>query len=93
METVNCFLQHGSLVATREGTGSVNRDKFVAWAKMFVHHVRFKTEGRRKVRLVYNGFRCHITLRPWEILQNCNVVAYYFPAHTRGKMQPLDVMV
>ena len=47
----------------------------------------------RKVLLVLDGYRSHMTYQALRILRNGGVIVYALPAHTSGYTQPLDVSV
>eukprot|EP00171_Calliarthron_tuberculosum_P021386 IDg21386t1 len=82
-----------SLLATRPEVGGMDEHIFVQWCRAFVDRVKHLTANGRKVLLVYDGYRAHMTLRCLNILKDGNLEAYAIPAHTSGTTQPLDVTV
>ena len=55
--------------------------------------MRDPTRGGRKVLLILDGYRSHMSLAALETLDFNNVIVYALPAHTSGKTQPLDVTI
>lgn len=49
------------------------------------------TEGDRKVILLYDGYRSHMSLAVLELFRKKCFIAYALPAPTSGTTQPLDV--
>ena len=82
-----------SIVITREDLAGVDKRNFVRWAEIFVKDVSDRTRHGRKILLLYNGYRSHMSLKVLRILREGNVIAYCLPAHTSGKTQPLHLTV
>ena len=91
-ETPACKLPHGSTLALRAENGGVDSLNFINWAKDFVKYIKPLTRHERKVPLIYDAYRAHISLQVLEILHTNNVFVYALPVHTSGKPQPLDVV-
>lgn len=92
-ETFADYLPRGAVITTRADCGGVNSNNFYLWAQHFVAHIAPLTNGGRKVLLIYDAYRAHMTLRVLEFFDKNNVVAYALPAHTSGKTQPCDVVL
>lgn len=92
-ESVVDCLPRRSIVTTREDLAGVDKSNFIRWAELFVEDVADLTKQGRKVLLLYDGYRSHMSLRAVQILRKGNVVAYCLPSHTSGKTQPLDLTV
>lgn len=92
-ETYADYLPRDAVISTRADHGGVNADNFFQWATRFVAHIEDLTNGGRKVLLVLDAYRAHMTMRVLEYLDKNNVVVYALPAHTSGKTQPLDVVL
>lgn len=45
----------------------------------------------RNLLLTYDGYRCHMGLKVFDLLQKVGVLCYCLQARTRGTTQPLDV--
>lgn len=91
-ETFAELLPRGSLIAFREERGGVDTKNFFEWARIFVHSVRDLTANGRKVLLIYDAYRSHLSLQVLQLFRDNGVIAYALPAHTSGKTQPLDVI-
>ena len=87
------FLPRYSIVTTREELAGVDKSNFVRWAEIFVKDVSDLTKHGRRLLLLYDGYRSHMSLKVLRILRQGNVIAYCLPAHTSGKTQPLDLTV
>lgn len=92
VETYADFLPQGSVVAAREEGGGVDSANFLSWARHFVDSVRDLTAGGRKVLLIYDGYRSHMSLAVLEFFKTIGDIVYALPAHTSGKTQPLDLV-
>eukprot|EP00171_Calliarthron_tuberculosum_P001518 IDg1518t1 len=93
VETVADQLPRNAVVATRADSGGVDSGNFFLWATHFVRYMAPLTAGGRKVLLVYDAYRAHMSLRVLELLDANNIVAYALPAHTSAKTQPCDVVL
>lgn len=65
---------------------------FLSWAYTFVDYTRDLRSGGRKILLVYDAYRSHISLEVLGVFKNHGIEIYALPAHTSGKTQPLDVV-
>jgi len=92
-ETVFKCLPRGSMVAMREEVAGVDSYNFLRWADQFVEDVRPLTARGRKVLLIYDRYRSHMSLPVLRALRSGNVIAYCLPAHTCGVTHPLDLTV
>eukprot|EP00171_Calliarthron_tuberculosum_P002640 IDg2640t1 len=92
-ESAAHLLPPGSLHGTRPEVGGVDTKIFVSWCKHFVQRVEYLTREGKKVLLVYDGYRAHMSLECLQILKDGSVEVYVIPAHTSGVTQPLDVGV
>lgn len=61
-ETPKVNLPPGAFIATRAETGGVNSVNIQSWAEKFVSYVIEFTSGGRKMLLIYDAFRAHISL-------------------------------
>ena len=75
----------------REEGGRIDMRIFIRWAGLFLEEVRDLTLKDRKVLLLYEGYRSHMSYEALKILDIGNVIAFALPAHTSGTTQPLDV--
>ena len=92
-ETPLSKLPSGSLGAMREENGGIDTARFMDWGFSFVDHVEPLTQEGRKVLLIYDGYRAHLSLAILELFERNNIIVYVLPAHTSGKTQPLDVVL
>ncbi len=60
-------------------------------ARKFVERVRYLINNIRKVLLIYDRYRSHMSFQAIKILSDGNVEAYALLSHTSGITQPLDV--
>ena len=93
LETLADCLPRGSIVTMRENVAGVDNPNFIEWAKLFVKDAADLTIDNRKVLLILDGYRSHMTYQALKILQTGGVIVYALPAHTSGYTQPLDVSV
>lgn len=92
VETYADPLPRGSVLAFREERGGVDTKNFLEWARIFVSSVRDLTTNGRKVLLIYDAYRSHLSLQVLRLFRDNGVVVYALPAHSSGKTQPLDVV-
>ena len=71
----------------------MDRTNFIYWAYKFLDHVQDRTAHRRKVLLVYDGYRSHLSLDVLDILAKHSAIVYALPAYTSGKTQPCDTVL
>lgn len=93
-EVVETFADHlprQSLVSVREQLGGVDTHNFYNWACNFVRDTKDLTANGRKLLLIYDGYRSHMSLQVLQLLHQNGIIVYALPAHTSGKTQPLDV--
>ena len=93
VETLADCLQRSKIVTIRENIAGVDSHNFIEWAKLFVGDVKDLTVNNRKVLLVLDGYRSHMTYQALRILQTGGVIVYALPSHTTRYTQPLDVSV
>ncbi len=93
-KTPACKPPPGSTLALRTENGSVDTVNFLNWAYNFVDHVKHFTANSRKILLIYDAYRAHISLEVLELffLSN-NIIVYALSAHSSGKTQPLDTVL
>ena len=75
----------------REEGGGIDKHILVKWANLFVQEVTNLTWNGRKVLLLYEGYRSHMSYEALKIRDDGNVIVFALPAHTSGTTQPLDV--
>ena len=92
-ETPLSTLPCGSLAAMCEEKGGIDTARFMDWCFFFVDHVEPLTQEGRKVLLIYDVYRSHLSLIILELFERNNIIFYVLPAHTSGKTQPLDVVL
>ena len=92
-ETPACKLPPGFTLALRTENGSVDTVNFLNWAYNFVDHVKHLRANNRKVLLIYDAYRAHISLEVLELFLSNNIIVYALPAHSSGKTQPLDTVL
>eukprot|EP00171_Calliarthron_tuberculosum_P002273 IDg2273t1 len=92
VQTYADLLPRGSVMAFREERGGVDTKNFLGWARLFVDSVRDLTANGRKVLLIFDAYRSHMSLQVIQLFHDNGVVVYALPAHTSGKTQPLDVV-
>lgn len=90
LEGLGTYLPRGCLLKMRKEVASIDGDSFYQFAQAFAAHVKDLTTDGRKILLTFNACRSHMTLRTLEHLLDHNVVVYALPAHTSGKIQPLE---
>ena len=72
---------------------SNDSSNFYLWATQFAMHVADLTTNNRKVLLILDGYRSHMSVQTLHLYNAHRVILYALPAHTSGKTQPLDVTV
>ena len=92
IDTLANHLPSSAVVAMRPEGGGVDQYNFLEWARHFVSHVKGLTTNGRKVLLIYDGYRSHMSLQVLQLFALSNIVVYTLPAHSSGKLQPLDVV-
>lgn len=90
-ETLRECLPRNSYTFFREAGGGIDKHNFIAWAEEFVNEVKDLTDGSRKVLLLYDGYRSHMSLKALSIFEKAGIIACAIPAHTSGTTKPLDV--
>ena len=88
----NCLPRY-SILITREELAGVDKRNFGRWAEIFVKDVSDLPKHGRKLLLLYDSYRSHMSLKVLIILREGNVIAYCLLAHTRSKTHPLDLTV
>lgn len=91
-QTYTTYLPRGACVAMRAEGGGIDIANFLSWAQLFVSSVKDLTSNGRKVLLTYDGYAAHMSLPVLQLFRTNNIVVYALPAHTSGKLQPLDVV-
>lgn len=66
---------------------------FLAFTHRFLQHTEHLRRNGRKVLLVYDGYRSHLSLPVLELFAKNNVIVYSLPSHSSGKLQPLDFVL
>ena len=64
----------------REENGGVDRYNFISWAQTFVLYVSDLTANNRRVLLVYDGYRSHLSLEVLELFRRNHIVVYVLSA-------------
>ena len=93
VETCAEHLPAGSLVAMGEENGGVDGKKVYNWAHRFVNETREPRLNGKKMLIVFDGYRSHMSLRVLELFEADRTIVYALPAHTSGNTQPLDVVL
>lgn len=93
IETLADCLLRGSIITSRSETASVDKEKFLRWAKQFVKDIQDLTSNGRKVLLLYDAYRSHMHIQALRVLDEGGVIAFALLAHISGTLQPLDVGV
>lgn len=91
LEHIHDLLPEGAQYTKGKDTAKIDRNNFSNCAISFIESVQHKISGDRKVLLTYDGHRSQLSARALEILRKSNVLAYFLPAQTSGKTQPMDV--
>ena len=92
IDTIAHHLPRRAVVAMRAEGGGVDSNNFCEWTSSFVDYVSDLTANDRKLLLIYDGYRSHMSLSVLQLFAENNIVIYALPAHTSGKTQPLDVV-
>ena len=90
VETYADSLPRRSIVTMGEEVGGVDSINVLNWAVQFLQDNKDLTVNNRKLILIYDGYRSHMSVPVLEILHKHNTIDYALPAHTSGKTQPLD---
>eukprot|EP00178_Gracilaria_changii_P018579 TRINITY_DN531_c0_g1_i1.p1 TRINITY_DN531_c0_g1~~TRINITY_DN531_c0_g1_i1.p1 ORF type:complete len:353 (+),score=29.71 TRINITY_DN531_c0_g1_i1:40-1059(+) len=80
-EAPTVSLPRNAVIATRCDTGGVDSVNFKAWAQRFVAYVHSLTINGRKVLLVYDAYRAHLSLEVLELFHQNNIIVTHYP-HT-----------
>lgn len=86
VETYADLLPHNAVICMREAGGGVDSQNFALWAAHFINSVQHLTINQRKILLILDGYRSHMSLHVLEILNDNNIIVYALPAHTSGKL-------
>lgn len=92
IHTVANHLPRLAFVSMREEGGGVDSSNFLWWAKHFVDYIAPLTLGGKKLLLMYYDYRAHMSLDVLSLFKQKNSIVYRLPAHSSGKLQPLDVV-
>jgi len=90
-EMLEDCLPRKSLVFMREDIGGVDKRVFFEWAKHFVKDTADLRANARKILLIYDAYRSHMSLDVLLYFEKNGIIAFALPAHTSGITQPLDV--
>ena len=93
VETYANYLPRNSAAIMRQEVYGIDAVNFMNWARLFVEHVRDLTYGGRKILLIYNGCRSHMSLAVLEYLRSNEVEVYALPAHTSEFTQTCDSLL
>lgn len=77
----------------REKKGGIDGRNFYARTETFVELVRVFTFGGRKVLLVFDRYRAHLSLKVLSLFERNWIIAYALPEHTPEKTQGRDVVL
>ena len=91
-QTPSDFLPHGSFVFQRTPAG-VDTGIFLKWLPSFLNDTSHLRENGKRMLLIYDGYKSHVSLSVISMLMKENVLAYALPSHTSQITQPLDVAV
>lgn len=78
-QSIANVLPSGSILGTRIDIGGVNQAVFVRWCKTFVQSVQNLTANNRKVLMVTDACRAHLSLQCLSILKDGGVGVYAIP--------------
>ena len=92
-ETYASYLPRGAVMTMREKIAGFDTINFIHWSKNFVESVRNLLVGGRKILLVYDGYRAHMSLRVLKYFSLNGVIAYAIPSNTSGRTQPCDLVL
>ena len=92
IDTLGNYLPSSAVVEMRPEGGGVDQYNFLEWARHFVSHMKGLTTNGRRVLLIYDGYRSHMSLQVLQLFALSNIVLYTLPAHSSSKLQPLDVV-
>lgn len=87
------YLPSNAVFAMRSENGGVDSTNCLNWASVFVKYTAPLRTKNRKVLLVYDGYRSHLSLPVLKLFKQNGIVIYALPAHSSGKTQPLDTVV
>ena len=93
MEILADCLPRGSVITTHQDVASVDPHNVLQWGRLFAEDCRDLTAGGRKVLLILDGYRGHMTYPVLRLFDASGIIVYALPAHTSGSTQPLDVSV
>ena len=93
IETLNSLLPSEALLKMEAEKPGVNSLSFYEWAHHFTEFTSHLVSTDRKLLLIYDGYRSHMSLRVLEHLCDNNIVAYASPSHTSGRTQQCDTGV
>ena len=82
IETIADCLPRLSRVFMREEGGGVDKHVFVDWARLFVDEVADLTCDSRRVLLLYDGYRNHISYEALKVLDDGNLIVFAYQ-HTQ----------
>ena len=87
------LLPRHAVMAMRAANGGVDSTNFYNWALAFLDYTKDLRANGRKVLLVYDRYLSHLSIQVLKLFKHNSVVVYALPAHTSGKLQPLDTVV
>lgn len=92
-EIYHDILPRGAPVPIREQHVGVDLMNFLNCAHELVRIIFDHNAGGRKVLLLYDSYRSHMSLSVLELFGQCDVVVQVLPEQKSGKTQSLDVVV
>ena len=74
-EAYASYLPRGAVMTMREKIAGVHTINFIHWAEKFVESLRDFLGGGRKILVIYDGYRAHMSLRVLEYFSVNGVIA------------------
>ena len=66
----------------------MDKYNFLLWVRTFVEYTRDLRSDRRKILLVYDAYKFHISLEVLGVFKRYGIIIYALPAYTPGKHSP-----
>lgn len=80
-------------MTTWKDVAAVEYAKFREWAVALIEDTKDLRANDRKLLLIYDGYRSHLSIHVLEKFRDAGMIAHALPAFTIGRTQPFDMGV
>ena len=93
MKVMLIFAAWSSNDDEREDIYRVDIIYFFNWSKLFVQSVSHILPGGKKLLLIHDPNRAHISIDVLKYFKVCSIILYAIPAHTSSCTRPCDLVL